>query len=99
MFELSNDFTSSLYITMYDFQRIYSDHIKHWTDSRHIAVYHQGRWFKVFCYKNGQLLNAKEFERVFDNIINDTSEPCKGEKELAALTAGNRRPWAEVKDL
>ena len=80
---------------------IFPDSVEHWNDSRHIVVYHQGRWFKVFCYKNAQLLNPKDLEKVFETIMNDTSAPCKGEEQLAALTAGKRVPWAKVinKDL
>ena len=73
-----------------------SDSIKHWNDSRHIAVYHQGRWFKVFCYKNAQLLKPKDLEKVFEDILKDTSAPSKGEEQLASLTAGSRISWAEV---
>lgn len=72
------------------------DSIEHWIDSRHIAVYHKGRWFKVYCYKNAQLLSPKDLEQVLEMILLDTSPPCDGEEQLAALTAGDRVPWAEV---
>lgn len=74
------------------------DSTEHWNDSRHIVVYNKGRWFKVYCYKNAQLLSPKDFERVFELILLDDSTPCKGEEQLAALTAGDRVPWAEVGD-
>uniref|UniRef100_H2YB09 Uncharacterized protein n=1 Tax=Ciona savignyi TaxID=51511 RepID=H2YB09_CIOSA len=60
------------------------------------AVYHQGRWFKMTCYKNGILLEPSELEIQLESIINNTSEPSEGEKHLAALTAGERVPWAKV---
>ena len=37
------------------------------------------------------------FLRVFQQIIDDTSEPAKGENHLAALTAGERVPWAKAR--
>ena len=66
-------------------------------DARHIAVYHQGRWFKVFCYQNGTLLNPAELELTLQRIMDDESEPAPGERDLAALTASDRTPWALVR--
>ena len=74
----------------------FSDTIEHCSDARHIVVYHQGRWFKVLCYQNGVLLGAPELELTFQRIMDDTSEPVPGERDLAALTAGERTPWANV---
>lgn len=31
------------------------------------------------------------------NILDDTSPPAIGEEKLAALTAGNRTEWAEIR--
>uniref|UniRef100_H2YB08 Uncharacterized protein n=1 Tax=Ciona savignyi TaxID=51511 RepID=H2YB08_CIOSA len=62
------------------------------------AVYHQGRWFKMTCYKNGILLEPSELEIQLESIINNTSEPSEGEKHLAALTAGERVPWAKARN-
>lgn len=69
----------------------------HQMDSRHIAVYHAGRWFKVFCYKHGTLLNPPEIEDQLEQILKDTASPSPGEEHLGALTAGERRPWAEAR--
>ncbi|XP_078494442.1 carnitine O-palmitoyltransferase 1, liver isoform isoform X2 [Ciona intestinalis] len=75
-----------------------ADRICHWSDCRHIAVYHQGRWFKMTCYKNGVLLEPSEMEIQIESILNDTSPPCEGEEHLAALTAGERIPWAKARN-
>ncbi|XP_076801897.1 carnitine O-palmitoyltransferase 1, liver isoform-like isoform X2 [Clavelina lepadiformis] len=75
-----------------------NDTLHHWMDARHIAVLHQGRWFKVMCYKNGQLLGPKELEEVFETILNNKSAPSPGEENLAALTAGDRIPWAQARN-
>ncbi|XP_077976596.1 carnitine O-palmitoyltransferase 1, muscle isoform-like isoform X1 [Styela clava] len=69
----------------------------HYMDCRHVAVYHAGRWFKVPCYKHGILLRPKEIESQMEAIINDPSPPSAGEEHLGALTAGERRPWAEAR--
>ena len=34
---------------------------------------------------------------MLQKIIDDTSTPAEGEKELAALTAGDRIPWARAR--
>ena len=73
-----------------------TDRLQHFSDCRHIIVIHQGRYFKFTCYKQGQLLEPCELEIGLEQILNDKSEPSPGEKHLAALTAGNRVPWAEV---
>ena len=59
-------------------------------------MFHNGRWFKLFCYAKGKQIEPKELESAIESILNDTSEPSKGEAHLAALTAGDRLPWAEV---
>ena len=38
------------------------------------------------------------FSSQFDEIIRDTSPPADGEEHLAALTAGERTPWAEARE-
>uniref|UniRef100_A0A8C2C417 carnitine O-palmitoyltransferase n=1 Tax=Cyprinus carpio TaxID=7962 RepID=A0A8C2C417_CYPCA len=67
---------------------------QHMSDSRHIVVYHQGRYFKVWMYYDGRLLLPREIEQQMERILADTSEPQPGEETLAALTAGDRVPWA-----
>ena len=37
---------------------IEKDKIIKMDDSRHIAVHHKGRWFKVYCYYAGRLLTT-----------------------------------------
>ncbi len=34
---------------------------------------------------------------MFQKILDDTSAPAEGEKEVAALTAGDRVPWARAR--
>ncbi|GJQ68704.1 hypothetical protein Trydic_g17240 [Trypoxylus dichotomus] len=75
---------------------IEADQIVHWKDSNHIAVYHRGRYFKVIIKSNG-ILNPREMQEQIQQILDDTSVPQPGEKELAALTAGNRTEWAKIR--
>lgn len=39
-----------------------SDKIVHYSDSKHVAVYCKGKWFKLYTYYNSQPLNARELE-------------------------------------
>nr|XP_045604832.1 carnitine O-palmitoyltransferase 1, liver isoform-like isoform X2 [Procambarus clarkii] len=76
---------------------IQTDKIVHFSDSTHIVVYHAGRFFKMPCYYKGQLLTPKELQIQFERILADESVPEKGEANLGALTAGERKPWAEAR--
>ncbi|PAA56633.1 hypothetical protein BOX15_Mlig029955g1 [Macrostomum lignano] len=73
------------------------DRIMHLNDAKHIAVYHAGRYFKVYFYYAGRWLEPCELEQQFQSILNDKSAPSAGEADLAALTAGERRIWARAR--
>uniref|UniRef100_A0A673JEF2 carnitine O-palmitoyltransferase n=1 Tax=Sinocyclocheilus rhinocerous TaxID=307959 RepID=A0A673JEF2_9TELE len=73
---------------------IETDTVQHMSDSRHIVVHHRGRYFKVWMFYDGRLLLPREIEQQMERILADTSEPQPGEETLAALTAGDRVPWA-----
>lgn len=70
--------------------RTRADTIQHVRDSRHIVVFHKGRYFKVWLYHDGRLLRPRELEQQMQWILDDPSEPQAGEAQLAALTAGER---------
>uniref|UniRef100_A0A8B9PK11 carnitine O-palmitoyltransferase n=1 Tax=Apteryx owenii TaxID=8824 RepID=A0A8B9PK11_APTOW len=74
-----------------------TDTLQHVKDSKHIVVYHKGRYFKVWLYHDGRLLKPREIEQQMQRILDDTSEPQAGEQKLAALTAGDRVPWAKAR--
>jgi len=38
------------------------DKLIHYSDSHHIAVYHKGRWFKVFMFYQNNLLQPCELQ-------------------------------------
>ncbi|GCB63304.1 hypothetical protein scyTo_0007374 [Scyliorhinus torazame] len=67
-----------------------TDHLQHLVDSKHIVIYHKGRYFKVWVYQGGRLLNPSELQVQIQYILDENSSPQPGEKYLAALTAGNR---------
>uniref|UniRef100_A0A8C7HE35 Carnitine O-palmitoyltransferase 1, muscle isoform n=2 Tax=Oncorhynchus TaxID=8016 RepID=A0A8C7HE35_ONCKI len=73
---------------------IETDFVQHLSDRKHLVVYHKGRFFKVWLYYGGRHLWPSELETQFQRILDDTTEPQPGELKLAALTAGNRVPWA-----
>ncbi|KAM6303008.1 carnitine O-palmitoyltransferase 1, muscle isoform [Podargus strigoides] len=74
-----------------------TDTLLHLVDSKHLAVYHRGRFYKVWLYYGGQLLRPRDLELQFQRILEDPSPPQPGEERLAALTAGQRVPWAEAR--
>ncbi|KAG9475733.1 hypothetical protein GDO78_003900 [Eleutherodactylus coqui] len=74
-----------------------TDTIQHIKDSKHMVVYHKGRYFKVWLYHDGRLLKPREIEQQMQRIIEDKSQPQPGEETLAALTAGDRVPWAKAR--
>ena len=39
-----------------------TDKLVHYEDSKHVAVYCKGKWFKLSVYYQSKLLNAKELE-------------------------------------
>ncbi|KAK9517396.1 hypothetical protein VZT92_006855 [Zoarces viviparus] len=75
-----------------------TDILQHVNNSKHIAVYHKGRFFKVWMFYDGRLLLPREIEQQMARILADTSEPLPGEERLAALTAGDRTPWANARE-
>ncbi|XP_038663263.1 carnitine O-palmitoyltransferase 1, liver isoform isoform X2 [Scyliorhinus canicula] len=76
---------------------IETDTLQHLKDSKHIAVFHKGRYFKVWLYHSGRLLKPCEIQLQMQKILDDTSLPQPGEEKLAALTAGDRVPWAKAR--
>lgn len=72
------------------------DTIQHVNESKHIAVYHKGRFFKVWMFYDGRLLLPREIEQQMERILADKSEPQLGEEKLAALTAGER--WVALQN-
>lgn len=75
-----------------------TDTLQHVNETKHIIVYHKGRFFKVWMFYDGRLLLPREIEQQMERILADTSEPLPGEEKLAALTAGDRTPWANARN-
>ncbi|RXM30706.1 Carnitine O-palmitoyltransferase 1, liver isoform [Acipenser ruthenus] len=76
---------------------IETDFIQHLKDSKHMVVYHKGRFYKVWLHHGGRHLQPCELEMQFQKILDDKTEPQPGELKLAALTAGERIPWARAR--
>lgn len=66
------------------------DSLLHLSDSKHLAVFHRGRFYRVWLYHAGKLLLPRDLEMQFQRILDDPSPPQPGELRLAALTAGSR---------
>ncbi|KAM6292920.1 LOW QUALITY PROTEIN: carnitine O-palmitoyltransferase 1, muscle isoform [Porphyrio hochstetteri] len=69
-----------------------TDTLLHLRDSKHLAVYHRGRYYKVWLYYGGQLLRPRDLQLQFQRILDDPLPPSPGRSGLAALTAGERVP-------
>lgn len=67
-----------------------SDVLQHQLDSEYIAVYHKGRYFRLWVYRAGRLLSPRELEFQIQRIMDDPLSPQPGEEKLGALTAGER---------
>ncbi|XP_061085292.1 carnitine O-palmitoyltransferase 1, muscle isoform isoform X2 [Conger conger] len=74
-----------------------TDFVQHLKDRKHLVVYHKGRFFRLWLYYGGRHLWPRELEAQFQKILDDPSEPQPGELKLAALTAGDRVPWAKAR--
>ncbi|KAJ3583635.1 hypothetical protein NHX12_016325 [Muraenolepis orangiensis] len=74
-----------------------TDVLQHWQDSEFVAVYHRGRYFRLWVYQAGRLLSPREIQYQVQRILEDPSPPHPGEENLGALTAGDRIPWSEVR--
>ncbi|XP_057185199.1 carnitine O-palmitoyltransferase 1, liver isoform isoform X2 [Triplophysa rosa] len=91
---------SSQYERMFNTSRVpgvEEDILQHVNESKHIAVYHKGRIYKVWMFYDGRLLLPREIEQQMERILADKSEPQPGEELLPALTAGERVPWAKAR--
>ncbi|CAL9697307.1 unnamed protein product [Knipowitschia caucasica] len=92
---------SSQYERMFNTSRVPgvdTDSLVHVNETKHIVVYHKGRFYKVWMFYDGRLLLPREIEQQMERILADTSEPSPGEEKLAALTAGDRTPWANARE-
>ncbi|XP_045297812.1 carnitine O-palmitoyltransferase 1, brain isoform isoform X2 [Leopardus geoffroyi] len=76
---------------------IQKDHIHHLRDSRHVAVFHRGRFYRVGTHSQSGLLSPRALEQQFQRILDDPSPACPQEEHLAALTAAPRDVWAQVR--
>ncbi|KAL3198777.1 hypothetical protein MRX96_044275 [Rhipicephalus microplus] len=75
-----------------------TDRLVHYQDSQHVAVYHRGRFFKLFVYHKHRLLQPCDLQRQIQRILDHTGEPQRGEAHLGVLTAGERSQWAHLRE-
>lgn len=74
-----------------------TDHLQHLVESRHVCVYHKGRYYRLCLYDDRTLLSPRQLQTQIQRILDDPSPPQPGEEKLAALTAGERVPWARAR--
>ncbi|XP_051004444.1 carnitine O-palmitoyltransferase 1, brain isoform [Acomys russatus] len=91
---------SAQYQRMFNTTRVpgvQKDYLRHLQDSRHVAVFHRGRFFRVGTHSSNGLLSPRALEQQFQEILDDPSPACPLEEHLAALTAAPRSMWAQVR--
>lgn len=76
-----------------------TDKIVHFDDSRHVAVYCKGCWYKVPIHNGTRVLKPAELQPIYEEIINSNHIPAPGEEKLAIFTAGERTHWAKARKL
>lgn len=74
-----------------------TDFLQHLVESRHICVYHKGRFYRLCLYDDRTLLSPRQLQTQIQRILDDPSPPQPGEDKLAALTAGDRVSWAKAR--
>uniref|UniRef100_A0AC34R328 Carnitine O-palmitoyltransferase n=1 Tax=Panagrolaimus sp. JU765 TaxID=591449 RepID=A0AC34R328_9BILA len=74
-----------------------TDVFRHWDDSKHVAVYCQGCWFRVPIHNGKRLLQPAELQAIYEQILKGDLNPAPGEKKLAIFTAGERTFWAQAR--
>lgn len=74
-----------------------TDTLVHHKDSKHVAVFSNGKWYKLYTYYQSKNLNARELETQIQKILDDDSSVTNTEQKIAALTAGERVPWAQAR--
>lgn len=74
------------------------DKIVHWKDSKHVAVYYKGCYYKVLIHYKGKFLNALEIQHQLETILKSNDKATTTEHHLAALTAWERTKWAHARD-
>ncbi|XP_043223350.1 carnitine O-palmitoyltransferase 1, liver isoform-like isoform X2 [Amphibalanus amphitrite] len=74
---------------------IETDRIVHYSDSTHIVVIHNGKYYKMQVYDiKKRLMSPATLEMQFQRILDDDeTTPDKGEEQLGALTAADRSHW------
>ena len=58
-----------------------------------------GRWYKIDLTRGKRALTPAEIEIQFQQVLDDTSPVGPGEEHLAALTAHDRKSWAETREM
>ena len=73
-----------------------TDRLVHYKDSKHVAVYSKGKWYKLYTYYQSKPLNAKELEGYvyvfFFNFNFNSYIYCFFFVKIKANTKNTRRP-------
>uniref|UniRef100_A0A914EA57 Choline/carnitine acyltransferase domain-containing protein n=1 Tax=Acrobeloides nanus TaxID=290746 RepID=A0A914EA57_9BILA len=74
-----------------------SDEMIRIPETKHIAVYSKGCWYKLNVFHGRRLLRPAELERSIQAIVDRTPDPIDHEPMISALTCGPRDLWARIR--
>lgn len=71
------------------------DKLFHARDSKHVVVAHQGNFYKVTVYANGEQLKTEQILKQLQDVVQDSHQRGKG-PQIGMLTTWHRDLWAET---
>uniref|UniRef100_A0A0N4ZQ53 Carn_acyltransf domain-containing protein n=1 Tax=Parastrongyloides trichosuri TaxID=131310 RepID=A0A0N4ZQ53_PARTI len=74
-----------------------SDVMTRLVDTKFIAVFYMGVWYKINIFYGNRLLRPSELERAIQKIIDNPKKSNEFEDKISSLTAGNRDLWAKIR--
>ncbi|CEF62783.1 LD31742p [Strongyloides ratti] len=74
-----------------------SDVMHRLIDTKFIAVYYKGVWYKINIFYGNRLLRPAELEKAIQKIIDNPKKSNPFEDKISSLTAGERDLWAKIR--
>uniref|UniRef100_A0A0K0ENG6 Carn_acyltransf domain-containing protein n=1 Tax=Strongyloides stercoralis TaxID=6248 RepID=A0A0K0ENG6_STRER len=74
-----------------------SDTMHRLIDTKYIAVFYKGVWYKINIFYGNRLLRPIELEKAIQKIIDNPKKHNPFEDKISSLTAGERNLWAKIR--
>lgn len=80
--------------------QLVQDTLEHFVDAKHIAVYCNGKYYILTVVYAGRQLSPIELQKqiIWIEEASKTDVAAPGEKDLSAMTAGERSKWASFRE-